>query len=247
MIYFAQADGIGHIKIGFTDGEDALGRIDTLQTGSPVPIRLLGTIPGSMEDEKNLHRRFAGARVHGEWFQPIAELLGLIGAKPVECEGKTITERTVSIRVLTVGRKQFSKTLLEQLPQSDLLFDFFSLWNDISRHLNLKKCSPVAFGMEEAEEVKRVAAFASDFNLLEDTDYWGWAKDSNSRNAWKVPIFVRGARLCRHPPIAFYDNLAPSFAYPPNAPGAVKRVVTHVWDRNYSKWFANEHQLFIGV
>lgn len=54
MIYFIQAEGIGHIKIGFTDKDDAALRLAELQTGSPVPLRLLGVSPGDVLAEKNL-------------------------------------------------------------------------------------------------------------------------------------------------------------------------------------------------
>lgn len=122
MLYFALAEGVGHIKIGFTDGEDAGERLATLQTGSPVPLRLLGTLPGSLEDEKDLHRRFAAHRVTGEWFKPVPELLAIISPKEkLACEGVEVVERTVQIRVLTVGRKQFTKSLLKQLPQGELI------------------------------------------------------------------------------------------------------------------------------
>jgi hypothetical protein len=119
MIYFAEAIGVGHIKIGFTDG-DAAVRLDTLQTGSPVPLRLLGTRPGTLDDEKDLHRRFAGALVHGEWFRPVAELLDLIGnAEAKACGNMEVVTKSVQIKVLTVGRRQFTKSLLEQLPTRD--------------------------------------------------------------------------------------------------------------------------------
>lgn len=122
MIYFIQAEGVGHIKIGFTADEDVLVRLADLQTGSPVPLRVLGTTPGAVVEEKNLHRRFAAHRVHGEWFRPVPELLALINpADAKTCEGVEVAERSVSIRVLTVGRKQFTKALLEQLPEGDLI------------------------------------------------------------------------------------------------------------------------------
>lgn len=75
MIYFIQDSGLNHIKIGFTDSNDPIGRMKSLQTGSPAPLCLVATMPGSREDELSLHRRFAKARVHGEWFKPVPDLL----------------------------------------------------------------------------------------------------------------------------------------------------------------------------
>src|SRR5262245_55030947 len=116
MLYFIQAEQVGHIKIGLTDNDDALVRLATLQTGSPVPLRLLGTIPGTMQDEKDLHRRFAASKVCGEWFLPTPELLALIPAvEPLVCGKVEVVSQSVQIRVLTVGRKQFTKALLAQL------------------------------------------------------------------------------------------------------------------------------------
>ncbi len=122
MIYFIEAVGVGHIKIGFTDSLDASDRLTTLQTGSPVPLRLLGTIPGTLDDEKDLHRRFASARGVGEWFRPVAELLALIVPKQtLICGPVEVIEQSVQIRVLTVGRKQFTKSLFAQLPERHIV------------------------------------------------------------------------------------------------------------------------------
>ena len=40
---------------------------------------LLATRPGGAKLERKLHRRFAAARSHGEWFRPTRELLAYIG------------------------------------------------------------------------------------------------------------------------------------------------------------------------
>ena len=122
MIYFIQAEGIGHIKIGFTDKDDAALRLAELQTGSSATLRLLGVSPGDVLAEKNLHRRFAAARVHGEWFRPVPELLQFISSpERTACGATEIAERSVSIRVLTVGRKQFTRSLLDQLPAVEFI------------------------------------------------------------------------------------------------------------------------------
>lgn len=77
MIYFTQDSGNLHIKIGHTS-RDAEARRSALQTGNSSPLVVLATMPGDEDDETRLHQRFASARVAGEWFRPVPELILLI-------------------------------------------------------------------------------------------------------------------------------------------------------------------------
>jgi len=77
MIYFIQDEGTFHIKIGYTGGP-AAKRLRELQVASPSGLVLLRAVPGDMDCERELHRRFDRYRVHGEWFQPAPALLRLI-------------------------------------------------------------------------------------------------------------------------------------------------------------------------
>lgn len=76
-VYFIQAVSGGLVKIGVaTNPEDRLAQIQHM---SPVPLRIIATLPGAgQQGEAALHQRFAGARRHGEWFEPVAELVALI-------------------------------------------------------------------------------------------------------------------------------------------------------------------------
>lgn len=76
MIYFAQHGTDGPIKIGLTD--DLELRLSSLQTSSPVEIRLLATQEGDWSLERFLHQRFARLKVRGEWFHPEPDLLHYI-------------------------------------------------------------------------------------------------------------------------------------------------------------------------
>ncbi|MBL0245569.1 MAG: GIY-YIG nuclease family protein [Rhodoferax sp.] len=74
-IYFIQ-DVLGNIKIGFA--RNVQSRIETLQTANSSPLRLIGSINGNKSKEAELHRRFAGARIRGEWFTPTDDLMNYI-------------------------------------------------------------------------------------------------------------------------------------------------------------------------
>jgi hypothetical protein len=73
-VYFIQAGDT--VKIGTST--DISRRFRTLRTMSPLPIELLGAIPGGRAEEAELHREWAPLRLHGEWFQATPELLGRI-------------------------------------------------------------------------------------------------------------------------------------------------------------------------
>lgn len=72
--YFIQVGEDEPIKIGWT--KNLLVRLRTFRTMFPMPLRLLGVIPGDMEDW--CHGRFATFRVGGEWFAPDPVLLEFI-------------------------------------------------------------------------------------------------------------------------------------------------------------------------
>lgn len=75
-VYFIQGEPGTLIKIGVSYSAES--RMRDLQSGSPVALRILATMPGFAKDEGELHRRFAEHRAHGEWFRPAPELLALI-------------------------------------------------------------------------------------------------------------------------------------------------------------------------
>lgn len=67
-IYYIGARDIIRVKIGFTTGP-VEKRLKALQTGSPVELQIITSHPGTMEDERSLHQRFADYCVGGEWFE----------------------------------------------------------------------------------------------------------------------------------------------------------------------------------
>lgn len=73
-IYFIE--GGGFVKIGFT--RDFSRRLPHIKTSSPFPITVLLVVPAHTSDEKRLHKRFANARLHGEWFKLTPEIQAYI-------------------------------------------------------------------------------------------------------------------------------------------------------------------------
>ncbi|MEW2402162.1 GIY-YIG nuclease family protein [Streptomyces sp. NPDC046862] len=63
--YLVGAEGSPLVKIGYTSGTP-LKRLASLQTGQPMTLSLLWSVPVDIEDD--LHERFASYRVRGEWF-----------------------------------------------------------------------------------------------------------------------------------------------------------------------------------
>lgn len=75
-VYFAQAESGGPIKIGMSRNPTA--RVRELSVASASGLRLLAQHEGGRRDELRLHQQFSAARLHGEWFQPVPELLAYI-------------------------------------------------------------------------------------------------------------------------------------------------------------------------
>jgi hypothetical protein len=65
-IYFI-SDGTDLVKIGYSRNVDK--RVQTLATGSPRPLRVLLTIPGTRSDEGAFHEMFKAEHMRGEWFR----------------------------------------------------------------------------------------------------------------------------------------------------------------------------------
>lgn len=101
MIYFAQAEWGGPVKIGYCGTGQETNRLRMIQTHNPTPMRLTRVIKGDRADERALHQRFADLRIRGEWFYPAPELAALataISAEQMETDVLTAAE------AITAGR-----------------------------------------------------------------------------------------------------------------------------------------------
>ena len=73
------------IKIGFCLRQPEK-RLAALQTGNSNTLRLLGSVAGSLSQEKLLHKRFSQCHISGEWFAGaiLGDVEGILKCKSVE-------------------------------------------------------------------------------------------------------------------------------------------------------------------
>lgn len=96
----------GFYKVGFTKN-DPLRRVSMLRTGTSDELELVGVIPGTMDDERELHRLLAPWRVTREWFAscPAIEYLSEV-ATPVESGGKAASRHPLAVARRKCGLTQ---------------------------------------------------------------------------------------------------------------------------------------------
>jgi hypothetical protein len=81
VVYFVAAGNPPEaIKIGRSC--DVTLRVGSIQTGNHLPVRLLGVVPGGLDLERALHRRFAHLQLQGEWFRWDDEIARVVADVP---------------------------------------------------------------------------------------------------------------------------------------------------------------------
>ncbi len=82
VVYFAQHDDGGPIKVGFTsDVERRRGElVRSKNRRDPAPVYILGSLPGAKPLELEIHDLLAPWRIEGEWYEPTADVLRIIYA-----------------------------------------------------------------------------------------------------------------------------------------------------------------------
>ena len=93
IIYFLKPVGAdGPIKIG--SSVLLAERVSELSGWSPVPLELMGTVPGEIWQESYLHRCFAKDHSHKEWFRAtprlVEAILAILAAGSVEAVTKDL-------------------------------------------------------------------------------------------------------------------------------------------------------------
>lgn len=67
-VYLLWGEGTQMFKVGFTD-RTVNRRAGLIQNHSPIPLRIVGDMPGSLQSERDIHSRLSPYREHGEWFR----------------------------------------------------------------------------------------------------------------------------------------------------------------------------------
>lgn len=89
VVYFVQAECgdsyLGPVKIGHA--EKFKNRFATMKVANFHELKILKLIKGDRSKEKEIHQKFAGLRIRGEWFRPDQSLLNYISQlqEPKEC------------------------------------------------------------------------------------------------------------------------------------------------------------------
>lgn len=89
VVYFIQAECgnsyLGPIKIG--RAEKFKNRFVSMKVDNFHELKILKLIKGDRVKEKEIHQKFAGIRIRGEWFRPDQSLINYIGQiqEPKEC------------------------------------------------------------------------------------------------------------------------------------------------------------------
>ena len=90
-VYFIQAGDDGPIKIGWA--ASVARRRSQLQVQSYLKLTVRAMIDAGKEVEKQLHDRFKGHLIRGEWFEPAGEILDKIARHALSAgAGKAVNE-----------------------------------------------------------------------------------------------------------------------------------------------------------
>lgn len=78
-VYLMQRGAGGPVKIGLSVRPEK--RNAQLQTATAEHLRIVATVLGGSDMERELHARFASSRLNGEWFHPTAAIFAWFGER----------------------------------------------------------------------------------------------------------------------------------------------------------------------
>jgi hypothetical protein len=119
VIYFIQRedDPRSPVKIGFTARDPSI-RLSSLQTGSPDRLKIIHTIQGSVNGERELHRKFAKNRTSGEWFSWSDEIACFIDSGEPADETEIEDEPSKKQKVVKIPQLSWDRSK-EMVPKLD--------------------------------------------------------------------------------------------------------------------------------
>lgn len=111
FVYFIHAPEVARVKIGFAT--NVASRVNKIRSDSPVPVLLIGQMPGTLADEANMHRRFEAFRINREWFSASPQVMREAARYPVLSPIEAQEEPTLASRVIEKfgGRRAFAEVL----------------------------------------------------------------------------------------------------------------------------------------
>ena len=116
MIYFIQQGEDGPVKIGYATVIEK--RFRALQSASPYPLKVIGSMQGSVIDEKRMHLQFSKHRLQGEWFEPDLEIIKYAS----ECDNNKLFQDSIMLPINDLDLlllKIEVKTILSSLNESE--------------------------------------------------------------------------------------------------------------------------------
>lgn len=87
-VYFFSESGMGAIKIGVT--ANVHKRLSTMRPNTPHEVTVLGRVHADGQLEAYLKNLFYRARIRGEWFHPVPDLLECIERLPPYDEARCV-------------------------------------------------------------------------------------------------------------------------------------------------------------
>ena len=133
MIYIYHAEGTDLYKVGYTSRRNAARRRKEWETGCPYPLVLIGTVEGSLADEKAIHDRL---KLHGKWASEAAgqewfrltprDIEQILGRAPLTFQERLTTaafefgEKQLKRKVNNVSRRKGLQGIAGQVLKSIL-------------------------------------------------------------------------------------------------------------------------------
>lgn len=98
MIYVVLCREASAVKIGVTRDIMVHKRVSMIQGSCPLRLELVAVSDGTYGDERTLHQRFSGSRIHGEWFRLTDELSDFIATCNAPPPRRIVPARSEKLR-----------------------------------------------------------------------------------------------------------------------------------------------------